>query len=115
MAQQMTTERLTEILHQITVIYAETDDMDKRLGYPFSRLSREKTHIAQTILGGGALGQTPLDAGSMVLIWRMVGVGLSDRWHFELSHLYNRYSKTIAHVHDYFRNEGLMAREAMFF
>lgn len=116
MAQEMTIQGLTEILHRITVIYAETDDMDKRLGYPFSRLSREKTHIAQAILEGGALGQAPLDTtGSMLLIWRRVGVGLNDRWHFELSHLNNLYSRTIAQVHEYFQKEKLMAREGMLF
>lgn len=105
MSQHMTPQGVRDLLHQIEMIYAETDDVDKRLGYPFSMLSREKTHIAQTILEGGTLGQVPLDTtGNMLLMWRRTG----DKWHFELSHLYNLYSRTIAAVNEYLTQETSM-------
>lgn len=96
---------MTDILHKITVIYSETRDADKVLGYPFSR---QLTNIAEVVLNSGVAGQIALNAaGTMLLLWRRP----DGRWRLELSHLYNRYSKTIATVHEYFRKEGLMAYE----
>ncbi len=84
----MTPERVNEILHHLTVVYAETDDLDKRLGNPFDRLPRGNIHLAETIIGeiaaGHACGHVTLSSsGTMLLLWRRI----RDEWRFELSHL----------------------------
>jgi len=106
MPEEMTVQRVSEILHNCTVVYARSNDPDKRFGNPFNRLPRERALIAQCILGGSVLEEVVLNSnGTMLLLRRRIG----DQWRFELSYLGDLYSRVIADVHDYFRAEGLMA------
>ena len=76
---------------------------------PFGRLtSADRQEVAWDILEAtSASGFIHLDdAAAAILIWHCNEVGY---W-FEVVHLWNKYGRTIATVHEYFKRQGLMER-----